>query len=106
MGVGIKESQFKDAWNVDQGVSYIQWSRIPEDLDCLTTGGYLDEDTLPEAVRGKHCLWIFNFASEVQQITDPLVTDWDQCDFEGEAIFNEVILMGGYFCCAPWQETL
>lgn len=77
MGVGMKGSEFKDTWDVDQGVSYIQWNRIPEDLDGLTAGGYLDEDTLPETVKGKHCLAFQFFFRSVIGITDPLVTDWD-----------------------------
>lgn len=51
MGVGMKGSEFKDSWDVGQGVSYIPWDRIPEDLDSLADGGFLDEDTLPETVK-------------------------------------------------------
>ena len=58
MGVGMKESDLKDLWDVEQGVSYIPWNRIPENVDDLAEGGFLDEDSLPEEVKSKcicHC---------------------------------------------------
>lgn len=55
----MKESEFKDSWDVGQGVSYIPWDRIPEDLDSLADGGFLDEDTLPETVKSKlYCCFL------------------------------------------------
>ena len=49
---GVKESRFKEFWDVDLGVTYIPWADIPDDLDSLAAGGALDEDTLPDHMRG------------------------------------------------------
>ena len=47
-GVGMKESDLKDCWDVDLGASYIPWDKIPESLDSLAEGGMIDEESLPE----------------------------------------------------------
>jgi hypothetical protein len=49
---GVKESSFKDAWDVDNGVTYIPYSRLPDTLDLLYEGGMVDEDTVPDYLRG------------------------------------------------------
>ncbi|KAK7107345.1 SR-related and CTD-associated factor 4-like [Littorina saxatilis] len=50
--IGVKESAFKDQWDVELGVTYIPWSRMPADLMPLLNGATLDEDTLPEHLKG------------------------------------------------------
>ncbi|KAK2715761.1 hypothetical protein QYM36_010364 [Artemia franciscana] len=48
-GRGLKGKDFKDYWEVEQGVSYIPLNRIvsAEQLRELEEGGYLDEETVP-----------------------------------------------------------
>ena len=43
----------KDYWDIDNGASYIPWSELPADLNKLTDGGFIDEDTLPEHLKSK-----------------------------------------------------
>jgi hypothetical protein len=42
------------------GATYVPWSELPEDLSGLIDGGIIDEDSLPENLKGivyiKHCL--------------------------------------------------
>jgi RNA-binding protein 16 len=49
-GKGVKGKEWKDYWEVELGVSYIPWSKIPRDLDLdgLEEGGMIDEETMPE----------------------------------------------------------
>lgn len=58
-GIGVKESAFKDKWEVDVGATYIPWSSLPDDLSGLTEGGIIDEDSLPENLKGLPWFWIF-----------------------------------------------
>ena len=58
-GIGVKESAFKDKWEVDVGATYIPWSSLPDDLSGLTEGGIIDEDSLPENLIGLPWFWIF-----------------------------------------------
>ncbi|XP_061176862.1 SR-related and CTD-associated factor 4-like isoform X2 [Saccostrea echinata] len=51
-GIGVKESMFKDKWDVEVGATYIPWSDLPEDLSGLIEGGIIDEDSLPENLKG------------------------------------------------------
>ncbi|KAL3881817.1 hypothetical protein ACJMK2_028209 [Sinanodonta woodiana] len=51
-GIGIKESEFKDLWEVDLGATYISWDSLPEDLSPFLEGGIIDEDSLPEHLKG------------------------------------------------------
>lgn len=51
-GIGVKESAFKDKWDVEVGATYIPWSSLPEDLSSLIDGGIIDEDSLPENLKG------------------------------------------------------
>ncbi|CAG5130165.1 unnamed protein product, partial [Candidula unifasciata] len=51
-GTGIKESAFKDLWDVDQGVTYIPWDQLPNDVTPLLVGGMVDEESLPEKLKG------------------------------------------------------
>ncbi|XP_035230883.1 SR-related and CTD-associated factor 4-like isoform X2 [Stegodyphus dumicola] len=53
-GKGVKGKEYKDFWEVDLGVSYVPYEKIPEDaeaLDLLEEGGFIDEDSLPEHLR-------------------------------------------------------
>lgn len=63
-GIGVKESSFKDFWDVELGVAYIPWSKLPSDLSLLVEGATVDEESLPEHLKGdqekkirfsKHC---------------------------------------------------
>ncbi|XP_041351491.1 SR-related and CTD-associated factor 4-like [Gigantopelta aegis] len=51
-GIGVKNPEYKDIWNVDHGVTYIPWSKLPSDLNQLCGGGMIDEDTLPDHLKG------------------------------------------------------
>lgn len=53
LGTGIKETSFKSYWDVELGVTYIPWSEMPDNLDPLASGGFVDEESLPEDVRCK-----------------------------------------------------
>ena len=51
----MKESSFKDGWDVDHGVTYIPYGRLPDShvLEQLYDGGMVDEDTVPEFLKGE-----------------------------------------------------
>lgn len=53
-GKGMKDKEWKDYWEVEHGVSYIPWNKISldTDLDLLEDGGVIDEDSLPEYLKG------------------------------------------------------
>ncbi|XP_059176987.1 SR-related and CTD-associated factor 4-like isoform X2 [Physella acuta] len=51
-GIGVKESMFKDLWDVDLGVTYIPWEQLPSDLVPFVAGGMVDIDSLPEKLKG------------------------------------------------------
>jgi hypothetical protein len=55
-GKGVKESQFKDNWDVDLGVTYISWDDLPTDLDRLLEGSILDLESLSESLRSESSL--------------------------------------------------
>lgn len=65
-GIGVKESEFKDRWDVEQGVTYIPWGQMPDDLNRLKDGGIIDEDSLPENLKGK------NIGGEKPEITEEM----------------------------------
>ncbi|XP_059350195.1 SR-related and CTD-associated factor 4-like isoform X1 [Daphnia carinata] len=52
-GKGVKAKEWKDFWEVDQGVSYVPWQRLSQmtDLEALEEGGSFDEETLPPWMR-------------------------------------------------------
>ncbi|XP_046462197.1 SR-related and CTD-associated factor 4-like isoform X2 [Daphnia pulex] len=52
-GKGVKAKEWKDFWEVDQGVSYVPWQRLSQmtDLEALEEGGSFDEETLPPWLR-------------------------------------------------------
>ena len=51
----MKGKDFKDYWEVDAGCSYIPYSRLTvmSDLDAMEEGGMIDEESVPEWLRGK-----------------------------------------------------
>ena len=51
-GIGVKESMFKEFWDVEQGATYIPYDRLPMDITPYVNGGMLDEDTLPDRMKG------------------------------------------------------
>lgn len=46
-GVGIKNSEFIGRWDVDVGVTFIPWDKLPSDLDAITEDSVVDDDSLP-----------------------------------------------------------
>ncbi|RWS11151.1 splicing factor: arginine/serine-rich 15-like isoform X1, partial [Dinothrombium tinctorium] len=65
-GKGMKGKEFKDYWDVDLGASYIPYEKVnhPDvDLDLLEDGGMIDEDTVPDTLRGiSFCMVVPNVA--------------------------------------------
>lgn len=53
-GKGMKGKHYKDYWDVELGVSFIPYEKIPEDadLDLLEEGGMFDDETIPQRLRG------------------------------------------------------
>jgi RNA-binding protein 16 len=51
LSVGVKESEFKDLWDVELGATYIPWSRVPDSLRELAEGAFIDDESLPDSVR-------------------------------------------------------
>ncbi len=52
LGKGVQETRYKAYWDVELGVTYIPWDDIPDNLQNITQGGVIDEDTLPDHMRG------------------------------------------------------
>lgn len=54
----MKGKEYKDYWEVDQGVSYIPWSKLSRDidLDLLEEGGMIDEESFPDWLKGMNKL--------------------------------------------------
>lgn len=50
-GTGIRESSFKDTWDVDAGAMYIPWSKLPPDMSMFLEGSMIDPDSLPEHLK-------------------------------------------------------
>lgn len=53
-GKSVKDQNLNEYWNKDIGVTYIPWSKLPNDLTSLTDGGFIDDDTVPEDMRGDY----------------------------------------------------
>lgn len=55
-GKGVKGKEFKDYWEVEVGCSYIPHTKLTSmsaaDLDNLEEGGVIDEDTVPDWLKG------------------------------------------------------
>ena len=51
-GIGIKNSEFKNRWDVDFGITYIPWDKLPHNIDAIAEGGVVDEGSLPEHFQG------------------------------------------------------
>jgi len=54
-GQAMKDKEWKDYWEIDDGVSYIPWEKLNKEIDYdeLEVGGMLDEDTMPEWLKSK-----------------------------------------------------
>ncbi|KAG8318093.1 RNA binding [Homalodisca vitripennis] len=54
-GKGMKGKEYKDYWEVEQGVSYIPWTKLSPDIDLelLEEGGMIDEESFPEWLKEK-----------------------------------------------------
>lgn len=48
----MRESNFKDTWDVDAGAMYIPWNKLPPDMSAFLEGSIIDADTLPENLKG------------------------------------------------------
>ena len=51
-GTGMRESNFKDTWDVDAGAMYIPWNKLPADMMPFLEGSIIDSDSLPEHLKG------------------------------------------------------
>lgn len=53
----MKGKEFKDYWEVEVGCSYVPFHKLITmssiDLDNLEEGGMIDEETVPDWLRGK-----------------------------------------------------
>ncbi|XP_050534314.1 SR-related and CTD-associated factor 4-like isoform X2 [Daktulosphaira vitifoliae] len=49
-GQAMKDKEWKDYWEIEDGVSYIPWEKLNKDIDYdeLEVGGMLDEETMPD----------------------------------------------------------
>ncbi|KAL4233497.1 SR-related and CTD-associated factor 8 [Mactra antiquata] len=47
----IRESAFKESWDVDEGAIYIPWDSVPKDLSFFLEGGIIDAMSLPEHLK-------------------------------------------------------
>jgi len=54
----VKQSEFKDLWDVELGATYIPWSKVPDSLEQLAEGAFIDDESLPESVRSKCCVYV------------------------------------------------
>jgi len=54
LDVGVKQSEFKDLWDVELGATYIPWSKVPDNLEQLAEGAFIDDESLPESVRSNY----------------------------------------------------
>lgn len=54
-GQAMKDKEWKDYWEIEDGVSYIPWEKLNKEIDYdeLEVGGMLDEDTMPEWLKSK-----------------------------------------------------
>lgn len=50
-GIGVKDAEYKDLWDVELGVTYIPWEKLPQDLTHLMEGGMIDEETVPDHLK-------------------------------------------------------
>jgi len=66
LDVGVKESEFKDLWDVELGATYIPWSKVPDNLEQLADGAFIDDESLPESVRSNYAICLL--------VAAPLVT--------------------------------
>ena len=59
----MKDREWKDYWEVDQGVSYIPWSKltVDSDFELLEEGGMLDEETFPDWLKGTFYIIVETF---------------------------------------------
>lgn len=47
----IRESEFKDSWDLDEGAMYIPWESLPSDLSPFLDGAIIDGDSLPDHLK-------------------------------------------------------
>ena len=50
----MKGKDYKDYWEVEAGCSYIPYGRLTvmTDLDAMEEGGVIDEESVPDWLRG------------------------------------------------------
>lgn len=49
---GMRESEFKDSWDLDEGAMYIPWDNLPKELSQFLEGAIIDGESLPEHLKG------------------------------------------------------
>lgn len=49
----MRNSSFKDSWDVDEGSIYIPFDNIPADMSNFLDGAIIDAESLPENLKGK-----------------------------------------------------
>ena len=52
-GTGMRESNYKDTWDVDAGAMYIPWNKLPLDMTAFLEGSIIDTESLPEHLKGR-----------------------------------------------------
>jgi len=48
----MRNSSFKDSWDVDEGAIYIPWDSLPADMASFLDGAIIDVESLPEHLKG------------------------------------------------------
>lgn len=71
----MKDLGFKDMWNVELGVTYVPWDKLPTDLSLLVDGGMIDEDTIPDHLKGE----IENFDFTIRQLLLSAAVTYELC---------------------------
>lgn len=56
----MRESEFKESWDLDEGAMYLPWNNLPKDLAHFLDGAIIDGASLPEHLKGtkmnkQHC---------------------------------------------------
>ena len=72
----MKESNFKANWDVDMGVTYVPWDDLPSvNVDALTVGGMIDNDSLPEYMKSKSSQRQIHTRTHICSHTNTISTD-------------------------------
>ena len=55
---GVKDSHFKDLWDMNEGATYVPWSQFPKEYSDLIDGAVIDDETLPPSMKGTDLLLV------------------------------------------------